>query len=109
MEYTNFIKFMDESNIEDLPEPYKTIANQIGIDASLMLAETYGGITVYFPKAERALQTIRNKRIVKEFNGGNITELAKKYNLTESWIREILKEQRINENQMPLSARAARD
>ncbi|MDI3547906.1 MAG: hypothetical protein PWR10_1558 [Halanaerobiales bacterium] len=97
-----YIDYIDESNIGDLPEPYKTIAEQIGIEAALSLSEIYGGASVYFPKAERALQNIRNERIVKEFNGGNVTELARKYNLTETWIREILKSQNVNENQMSL-------
>lgn len=103
MDYTKkFLKFIDENNIDDLPEPYRTIAKQIGIETALSLSELYSGITVYFPKAERALQSIRNERIAQEFNGANVTELARKYNLTESWVREILKAQSINENQMNL-------
>ena len=104
MDIKKFIKYIDEQNIEELPHPYKDLAKQLGIETALSLAEMWGGLAVYFPKAERALQNIRNERIVQEFNGGNVTELARKYNLTESWVREILKSQHINENQMRLFA-----
>ena len=102
IDFKKFIKYIDEQNINDLPHPYNQIAQGLGIETALELAAEYGGRAVYFPKIERALQSIRNERIVKEFDGGNVTYLAKKYNLTESWIREILRAQHINENQLKL-------
>lgn len=103
MDYINeYEQFIDENNIDVLPEPYRTIARETDVKTALSLSRLFGGSSMYFPKADRALQSIRNQRIVTEFNGGNITRLARKYNLTETRIRQILDEEHINENQLAL-------
>lgn len=75
---------------EELPEPYKEMAKNIGIENTLKLVDLYQGAAIYFPKIEKVLIKIRDKNIRKEFNGGNYKELAIKYGLTERWIREIV-------------------
>ncbi|MDK2902462.1 MAG: hypothetical protein PWQ93_381 [Clostridiales bacterium] len=79
---------------ESLPEPYKSIADEMGLENALKLAEILGGLNVYFPKLDSILRQSRDERIGKEFNGCNYKELAAKYGLTESWIRNIVNQKR---------------
>ena len=82
--------WLSELTIEELPEPYQTVARKVGIETALILAREFGGSAIYFLKLDRLLVEARNKKIRSEFNGMNHRELAKKYNLTDVWIRMIV-------------------
>lgn len=82
-------------NPELLPEPYKDIALKVGLEAALLLAEVFGGMTWYFPKLDRALIVPRNQKMRAEFDGtsdgpSGYRALARKYNLTESQVRTVV-------------------
>jgi len=82
--------FINELTPDMIPDGiYKDIAETIGVANFIKLAELIGGATIYIPKTDSFLRPVRDLRIKKEFNGYNHTELAKKYNLSERWIREI--------------------
>lgn len=82
--------FINELTTDMIPEGiYREIAEEIGVINFIKLAELVGGATIYIPKSESFLRPVRDLRIKKEFNGYNHAELAKKYNLSERWIREI--------------------
>jgi Mor family transcriptional regulator len=83
-----------EMSIECLPESYQGIAQIIGIAATLQLSEYLGGSRFYFRKIDGLLMDKRDDRIRKEFNGGNHLELARRYRLTETRIRDILARKR---------------
>lgn len=83
--------FIDEMTPSDLPDPYNMMAELIGIDSTVKIIKSFGGTRIYLPKAELVIQTFRNERILKEYNGFNVKELAKKYGLTENWTRTILR------------------
>lgn len=89
MEERNWITELD---IKELPEPYATIAQKIGIENAFKLAQMYQGMALYLPKLDDTMARIRDKKIKAQFNGYNYKQLAIKYNLTERWIREIVKE-----------------
>ncbi len=77
--------------LEMIPEgTYKTIAQEIGVENFLKLADILGGATSYIPTKDKFLRIIRDEQIRKEFNGGNSLELAKKYSITERWVRQIV-------------------
>ncbi len=82
--------YINELTPEMIPEGiYREIAEEIGVTNFIKLAELVGGSTFYIPKSESFLRPVRDLRIKQEFNGYNHAELAKKYNLSERWIREI--------------------
>jgi len=76
--------------IDDLPEAYREVADLIGIQATVALSKNLGGTYFYFPKLDKFLSHVRDAKIRKEFNGSNHKDLARKYNLFETWIRKIL-------------------
>lgn len=86
----NEFDWIEEKDIERLPESYKEIIQIIGLKHTLALAAQYQGIPIYLHKIDKTLQQMRDEKILKEFTGGNHKELARKYNLTEARIRQIL-------------------
>jgi Mor family transcriptional regulator len=79
-----------EIPLEDLPEEYQIVAELFGVDGALRLAKESGGMRIYVPKFEKLIRARRDERIRAEFNGANHRELARKYELTETWVREIV-------------------
>lgn len=79
-----------ELTIEMLPEGIcQEIAAAIGPERFVRLAEVVGGSTIYIPKAESLVRPVRDAHIKNEFNGYNHAELARKYAVTERWVRQI--------------------
>ena len=75
---------------QDLPEVYQEMAEVIGVEATVQLAQTFTGNSVYFPKLERALLGLRNQVILREFDGANIKQLARRWNLSARHLRHIV-------------------
>ena len=75
---------------DDLSDECRQIAEVIGMDALLALVAARGGECVYLPKYESLAAASRNRQIRAEFNGRNYRDLAKRYNLTVRWVREIV-------------------
>ena len=67
-------------------------ASVIDMDALLKLAEEYGGLPHFqLPKAERALQAVRNARIAAEYaTNKTAREIAAEYGLTEGQVVRIV-------------------
>ena len=65
----------------DLPEQCKEIASVIGVEATLALCDKLGGGPIYLPKVDRVEYNVLRKRIQAEYNGYNVKQLARKYNL----------------------------
>ncbi|SFI90646.1 Mor transcription activator family protein [Brevibacillus centrosporus] len=82
--------WMKEVAVEDLPPSIQQIADVIGFRPALLLIKHYGGEMLYLPKPDSIYRSFRDKRIKQEFNGYNYKELAQKYGITVSWVREIL-------------------
>lgn len=62
----------------------------IGMTNAIILKKNFGTGYVYFPKLDYYIKDCRDKEIFSKFDGGNYAELARDYNLTERWIREIV-------------------
>lgn len=83
---------LDQIEVRNLDEDQRELAELIGIETYRRLVKTYGGTSVYIPKAESLEKAIRDKLIKEEFDGSNYRELAKRYGLTEAWVRSITQE-----------------
>lgn len=68
---------------------YREIAETIGPENFVKLAELIGGATIYIPKPESLVRPVRDARIKEEFTGYNTIELARKYGVTERWVRQL--------------------
>ncbi len=82
-----------ELRLEELSEEQRQIAETIGPEAYLKLTRRYGGTLIYVAKVEENWQRRkRDEQIREEFDGSNYTQLAVRYGLTETWIRNIVME-----------------
>lgn len=78
--------------IEDLTPEHADFAEVLGIDAFKNLLTHYGGSILSVPTESNVTRKMRNRQIVKEFNGNNIKVLTIRYELTDSAVRKILVE-----------------
>ncbi len=77
--------------IEDLPENFQALAGLIGMDAVLLLSAQFGGERIHIYKIESLALAARDRNIVAEFKSGkDYLELARKYNLTSTRIRQVV-------------------
>ena len=89
-------------DITDLAPTTKQAIEILGLDKFIDLCYILGGLTFYVPKFDRVAGAARDRLIAREFNGGNYAELAKKYELTEVWVRQIVNRDRVIKGQMSL-------
>jgi Mor family transcriptional regulator len=87
----DLVEFALKIKPEQLPEPCMSIAKEIGIEATVKLVNLIGGEVLYIPKLKYLTIPIRKEMIIKEFDGYNYKTLAKKYDVSERWVREIVK------------------
>ncbi|NPU84393.1 MAG: hypothetical protein HPY65_07875 [Syntrophaceae bacterium] len=79
-----------EISLDCLPDSYQDVARIIGMEPTLRLARHIGGMRIYYPKLDSLFRDKRDERIRAEFTGNNHRDLARKYDLTEAWIRAIV-------------------
>lgn len=80
---------IEELTLGDIPNSHKDIAKYIGIEPFKKLVELLGGSSLYIPKEASLTRPIRNRIIRERFNG-DYKVLARKYNITEVQIRNIV-------------------
>lgn len=74
---------------EDLPESYQDIVAYLGIEPFKKLVKLIGGSSIYIPKESSLTRPIRNRFIKKKFDG-DYKLLSKKYDISQTQIRNIL-------------------
>ena len=83
-------RLADKLTIEMIPDGiWRTVAEEIGVDNLLKLAELVGGANIYIAKAESFVRPVLYEKIKEEYNGYNAPQLSRRYGVTERWIRQI--------------------
>lgn len=77
---------------DDLQEQHRELADIIGIENLIALANYYGGTQIYIPQVEMLVKNVKYKAIVEEFDGFNIKQLAKKYDVSESTVYRLVRD-----------------
>lgn len=67
---------MSRVRIEDLNEIYKSIAEQIGLENTVVVYDMFRGTQVSFPNRMFSTAYV-HKSVVEEYDGTNIAQLAK--------------------------------
>ena len=80
--------------IEELPEQYREIAEIIGIENTIKLAEHFEKQAVYFKSLDPLINRKKEKYIHENFDGNNHKMLARITGFSERWIYEILTKKR---------------
>lgn len=74
----------------NVPEPYRSYIDVLGLEKFQKLIERYGGRKIYIPKPGILERIVTDYKIRTEYNGKNISELSRKYDLTRRTIYKIL-------------------
>lgn len=77
-----------------LNDVYRDIADEIGIENTLVIYKLFHGTQVSFPTRLFSKEYIY-EAIVNEYNGNNVPQLAQKYNYSERSIWRILKSKKL--------------
>lgn len=83
----------DDIEISDLNEQHRELAEIIGVDNLLKLASHFGGTQIYIPQLDKLVKNVKYKAIIEEFDGFNIRQLSNKYNVSESTIYRLVRDQ----------------
>lgn len=75
---------------KNIPEPYKSYIGVLGLEKFQQLIERYGGTKIYVPKPGLLERIVTDHKIRNEYNGKNISELSRKYDLTRRTVYKIL-------------------
>lgn len=81
---------IDNIKIENLNAVYQELASTIGIESMIEIYSLYKGQQISFP-IRMFSKEYTSQKILSEYNGSNVKEIAKKYNYSERWIREVIK------------------
>lgn len=69
-------------------------AKAVAQEATALIADNWGGQSVYIPMDIKARASSRNKKIIEAFTGDNVSDLVREFNLSKQTIYRIVKEER---------------
>ena len=78
---------------EHIPEDLYWLYELVGLERFLKIIDTAGGEFLYFPKRATLERDLRRQAILREFDGTNLRQLARKYGLSERHVRSILQKE----------------
>lgn len=86
---------IDELELEDLPEPYRTWAREISIKNLFGLASIVGGKTIYLPTPDSILLVASKKKIINDYyNGKSVKDIAKQHGISCDTVYRYLREKK---------------
>lgn len=87
-------EIIEELTLDDLPDSQREIAEVIGIDNLLKLSDNFAGNSLYINQRKELEKEMVYRRILQEFDGGNVTKLTQRYGVSRATVYKIVKEQR---------------
>ena len=82
---------MNDNESDLFNEVYREICSAVGLDGAIAIYQMYKGQQITFP-----IHLFNAKRIqisiIKEYDGSNIRELAKRYGYSEKTVRRMIKD-----------------
>ena len=81
---------MNPIAFENVPENLYDLYHLVGAELFTKIVDDYGGEMLYIPKRATMERKQKYDAIRKEYDGTNISQLARKYSYTERTVREIL-------------------
>jgi Mor family transcriptional regulator len=84
----------DEQTRERIPKQYRDFVRLIGLEATVRLLSEYGGDYVYMPTLQGLKAAKRRIEILKEFDGTNAEELARKHGVTVRYVQILARDKK---------------
>lgn len=85
------MEIIAEVTSEDLAGVYKEVAETVGVENAYKIYSHFKGLQLMFPLKFYSKEYI-TQQICSEYNGKNVHALARKYEYSESRVRQILRE-----------------
>ena len=79
-----------KNDLVGLNDIYKDIADEIGLENTLVIYKLFHGIQISFPN-KLFSKEYTHQAIINEYDGKNVSQLAQKYNYSERSIWRIIK------------------
>lgn len=79
-----------KNDLVGLNDVYKDIADEIGLENTLIIYRLFHGTQISFPNRLFSKE-YTHQAIINEYDGNNVSQLAQKYNYSERSIWRILK------------------
>lgn len=79
-------RLMEDPRVK-LPHP---IAAEVALSVAEHVRKNIGGVATYIPRGMSYELTLRDREIWTDFRGDNYAELARKYDMTEMRVRQII-------------------
>jgi len=86
------LKYLDYLKLEDLPEHYQDVANAIGIEGMVKLAEAFPCVPIYLKRSDKILYSAKKAYVLDKFTGANHRRLALETSLALDTVYRIIKE-----------------
>lgn len=99
MKISDFIRFLSEVRSvndvldvtsSDLAGIYREMAETVGVENAYKIYLQFKGLQLMFPLKFYSKEYIA-QQILKEYNGKNVRDMARKYDYSESRVRQILR------------------
>lgn len=84
------MEWAKELQLADLPEDYQLVAEAIGIENMVLLAEKFPSVHLYFKRPDKLFLPAKIRYIRQHFNGRNHRRLALDTGLSERFIYSVL-------------------
>ena len=82
-----------EKDLGGMHEVYREIANEIGVENTVVIYNLFRGTQVSFPNRLFSREYI-HQAIAREYDGTNVHQLAQKYNYSTRTVWRILKKEK---------------
>ena len=104
------VELLELLELDDLQGEVRELAECIGMEAFRRLLERYGGTgKMYIPQPDKVVIPVRDVLIRREYNGYNTYELARKWNLSDAYVRQIVKDKAAEIRRAPPDGQLAFD
>lgn len=90
VKYDKEVDFL-KKEVELYNDIYKEISEIVGLEATLKIYLRFKGQQISFPVRLYSSHLIQ-QNVIKEYDGTNITELARKYDYSEKTIRRMIRD-----------------
>jgi len=88
----SFEELLKDLTLDDLSDKQRQAAEVIGIEGFIKLSQNLGGIAINIPLQYELVKKVKYRKILEEFDGGDLQELAIKYRTSSSTVYRIVKE-----------------
>ena len=79
----------NELDPSDLPPDLQEIRDALGDNAVHYLIEYWGGTSLYIPSLARLQQAMRDRAILKAFDGTNEAEIVRRFGVSRRSLRRL--------------------